>query len=126
MKNISLVEALENCADACGWCVHQCPDKDKYDMLVYCISIQKEFLAVGSLVNNILSGRSEVTMKKIFKFFEIIAGYFQENNSTGNKNDFREAGNSKDGLRLPGCSQIFMVSQSLGQIYSDDSLNDYN
>lgn len=125
MKSLSLIEALENCTDRCGWCVHHCPDEDKYEMLVSCIRIQKEFLAIGSIVNKILSKRSKSSMKKIFKLFATIADYLQTKHSSDDKRNFAETGNKGEALRLPGCSQIFMISQSLRHMYSKEILNDY-
>ena len=126
MNSLSLIEALENCTDSCGWCAHHCPDEDKYEMLVSCIRIQKEFLIVGSTVNKILSDKSNDSMKKIFKLFEFIADYLQMIHDADNKRNFRGVKKSEDGLRLPGCSQIFVVSQSLGQMYSKELLNEDN
>jgi len=126
MNSLSLIEALENCTDSCGWCAHHCPDEDKYEMLVSCIRIHKEFLIVGTIVIKILSNRSGDSMKKIFKLFETIADYLQAKHSVENKRNFREARKTKDALRLPGCSQIFVISQSLGQMYSKELLNEDN
>jgi hypothetical protein len=126
MNSLSLIEALENCTDSCGWCVHHCSDEDKYEMLVLCIRIQNEFLIVDRIVNKILSNRSEVSMKKIFRLFEAIASYLLVNHSLENKSNFSEAGKKEESLKLPGCSQIFKISQSLGQMYSKEFLNEYN
>ena len=120
MKDLSLIEALTNCTDSCGWCVQHCPDKVKYDMLVSCIRIQKEFLCISSTVNEILAGRSSSSMKKIFVLFEIIADDLHTKHLSDNQKVFNSARELENSWRLPGCSQIFMLSQSLRQVYLNE------
>ena len=72
MEEIKLNDALKNCSKSCGWCTHQCPDEDKYEMLVYCIQIQKEFLAIGKLLREIIGEKSVKVVKDIGTLFELI------------------------------------------------------
>jgi hypothetical protein len=114
MEPVSLEEALNSCSNSCGWCVHQCPDKDKYEMLIYCIRIQKEFISVGKMTRLILNDKADKFNKEIFKLFEVIANDFQERDPMIKKNNSRGK-NLMDVSKLPGCSQIFLVAQSIQQ-----------
>lgn len=122
MKQKSIIDALTDCADSCGWCVNHCPDEDKYEMLITCISIRKEFTRVGSIVNLILGNRSFEPMKKIIGLFEVLAEDPPIMQSSINQNNFKIDFNSDDSRRLPGCSQIFNVAQSLEWVYVKEDL----
>ena len=124
MKQKSLVDALADCTNSCGWCVDHCPDEEKYDMLVVCISIQKEFTKVGCLTFKILAGRSFELMKKIISLFEVLFEAQLNTHLEINQNNFRTDYNLENKWRLPGCSQIFSVASSLEWMYiSEDPRN---
>ena len=125
MKQKSLDDALADCTNSCGWCVNHCPDEEKYEMLIVCISIQKEFVKLGSLVNNILADRTFELMKKIISLFETLAEVQPSTNLVIIQNNVKTDFNSEDNWKLPGCSQIFGVASSLEWIYVNQDLK-YN
>jgi hypothetical protein len=123
MNDLSLIETLASCTDPCGWCIHQCPDHDKYEMLVTCLRVQKGFLIVSQTVNKILAGRSRGAMEKILMLFEILADNLQGEHIQINKISFNAEHKPENVWRLPGCSQILLVAQTLEQIYLNETIN---
>jgi len=117
----SLIDSLKDCTYSCGWCITNCPDEDKYEMLVTCINIQKEIVQVGNIVYRILSDRFFKTMKIITILLETFAAEIQKRHITVNYN-FNAEHNSGDNRRLPGCSQIFTIAQSLEGIFDSEIL----
>ena len=69
MEDITLIENLADCTASCGWCVHQCKDEDKYEMLFICINIQREYMSVCRTVNLILGDNGSDFMKRIMEIF---------------------------------------------------------
>ena len=121
VKHKSLLDSLEDSTNPCRWCVTSCPDEDKYEMLITCISIQKEIIKTGRIVYKILADKSLDIMMKTYGFLETITNELQKEHLSISNNIKRE-NRSEDNWRLPGCSQIFTVAQSLEGIFVNEIL----
>ncbi len=117
MSDLSLIEALSDCTTSCGWCVNHCMDEEKYGVLVYCISVQKECVEILREVNLILSNQAPNSIKEITELFEILSENVQKNIKTTNTYTTKFMNKPKENLK-PGCSQIFLISQLLEQSFS--------
>jgi hypothetical protein len=117
MEDISLIEALKSCTTGCSWCVHHCPDEDKYENLVTCIRIQKGLLVICKMAGSILDDKTSLFMKKLIKIFEKLSEVLLEEWKTHNVSAPRLGYNYEISNKLPGCSHIFLVSQLLEQTY---------
>ena len=122
MDQKSLIDALDECSNTCGWCVEHCPDEDKYEMLNTCINIQNKFSELGRIASIILAHSSITFMKSAFDFFEERVNELQQKHSTINHKKSERKTDEKEVWKLPGCSQIFSVAQSLRDIYVNNSL----
>ena len=111
MNDISLSDVLADHTTACGWCVRQCNDEDKYEMLVTCIRIQNKFSEMSKTINLVLDKNAPKFFDKIIeqsgKIAEEIKDYSEEGKNK--TSDFDEE------RKLPGCSQIFNIAQSIAQ-----------
>ena len=116
MSDTTLIEALLDCK-TCGWCDHQCVDEEKYDVLVYCISIQKECVEILREVNLILSRGAYNSSKEITKLFEILTENVQKNIKSTNIGVSKFVHKPEENLK-PGCSQIYLISQLLEQSFT--------
>jgi hypothetical protein len=115
MKQMSRIflETITYGADACRWCVQQCPDEEKYEILVTCISIKNEFSLICRRINLVLGKTSPDFLKNIIAQFEKVSERIETEPVLGKS--IRLAESAEEKWRLPGCSQIFLVAQSLGQ-----------
>jgi hypothetical protein len=120
LKHVSLIDALTDCSNSCGWCVHHCPDEDKYEMLVTCIRIQKECAAICMTINSILADRAPDSMGKIFYVFEMLTENIEKSRETTTKNKIRLTDKPKKEQKKPGCSQIFQIALSIEQNYVNE------
>jgi hypothetical protein len=120
LKHVSLIDALTDCSTSCGWCVHQCPDEDKYEMLVTCIRIQKECAAICMMINSILAERASDSTKKIFYVFEILTENLQKSQGTATKNTLRLKDKPEKERKKPGCSKIFQIALFIEQSYLNE------
>ena len=113
LNNISLSDALADHTTACGWCVRQCSDEDKYEMLVTCIRIQIKFNEISKTINLVLDKNAPIFFDKIIEHSGKIAEEIKDYSEEGkNKtSDFDEE------RKLPGCSQIFNIAQSIAQTH---------
>ncbi len=117
MRNISLIEALSDCTTSCRWCDNHCIDEEKYDVIVYCISIQKECVEILRKVNLILSHKASNSLREITELFEILSENVQKSIKTTNISSLEFVNKPEENLK-PGCSQIFLISQLLEQSFS--------
>jgi hypothetical protein len=117
MEKITLTDALAGCLDHCGWCVHHCPEADKYGILVTCLKLQSEFNKLYLSVYSLLSNRSTETIKIISILFNKIALNYQRRENEQIKNLRMKELSADDFEKLPGCSQIFQISQILNETY---------
>ena len=117
MEKITLTDVLAGCIDHCGWCVHQCPEEDKYRILVTRLKLQAEFNKLFLSVYLQLSDRSSNTIKIISILFNKFALNYQRRESVRIKNLRKKELNVDDFKKLPGCSQIFHISQILNETY---------
>lgn len=117
MKKISITDALAGCVDHCGWCVHQCPEEDKYEILVACLRLQSEFNKLYLSVYLQLSDSSADTIKNHSVLFNKIALNYQRRENKKIKNLRIKESSADDFRKLPGCSQIFHISQVLNETY---------
>jgi len=113
MKDISLIEALTGSAAGCEWCIHQCPDEDKYENLLSCIRIQKGLLVICKMACSILDDKTSLFMKKLIKIFEKLSEVLLGELKTHDVSAPRLSYNYLRSRKLPGCSHIFLISQSL-------------
>ena len=121
MKDISLFEALQDCTATCGWCIHHCPDVDKYDILVLCIRLQKEFINIWKNINSILPGRTNSIENLMLGVFTKLSEI--EHRTAEKQKRFLTpySNKSENILRMPGCSQIFLLAQSLEETLWNES-----
>ena len=101
-------------SDTCGWCDQNCPDEEKYEMLVTCIRIQNEFAIIGRKVSLMLGRTSPAFLQRIINLFKIFTDHIKPKQLKERSKITHN--NSEKEWRLPGCSQIFLVAQSLEQI----------
>jgi len=120
MKDILLIETLTKGKDSCEWCSHQCNDEDKYEMLVTCIRIQKECLLICQTVSLILTGNTSASIKNILYVFEKLTENVQSNSKTIRASTPKSVIKSGGTWKKPGCSQIFLIAQSLEQKYPNE------
>jgi hypothetical protein len=123
VKQNSLTNALTDCTESCGWCVNQCEDGEKYEVLVNCIRFQKEFLLVSKNINSMLGGRSTEMMKKILDLFKLLSVDIQKKQGDLNKAKLKTSVLSIEKWKLPGCSNIFEIALSLERLYLDGALD---
>jgi hypothetical protein len=117
MENMKLTDTLSGCVDHCGWCLHQCPEEDKYGILVTCLKLQSEFNKLYLLVYSQLSDRSVDTIKNFLTFFSKLALNYQRRENVRIKNLGKKELNTEDFEKLPGCSKIFHISQIINETY---------
>jgi hypothetical protein len=117
MVNMTLTDTLSGCVDHCGWCLHQCPEEDKYEILVTCLKLQSGFNKLYLSVYLQLSDRSADTIKNFSTFYSKFALYYQRRENVQIKNLGKKELNTEDFEKLPGCSQIFHISQILNETY---------
>jgi hypothetical protein len=117
MEEITLTNALAGCIDHCGWCVHQCPEEDKYGILVTCLKLQSEFNKLYLSVYLQLSDRSAYTIKNLSILFNKLAVNYQRKENERMKDLGKKELSADDFGKLPGCSHIFQISQILNETY---------
>ncbi|GIK59307.1 MAG: hypothetical protein HND39_05680 [Ignavibacteriota bacterium] len=121
MEDISLIKALAGCTESCGWCINYCDEEDKYEILVSCIHIQKEFLALSRNLNSMLGSRFMSGMKKILDLFELLSAEIQKKQNLPDKINIKVKDSLNEDWILPGCSRIFEVALSLERLNHDNS-----
>lgn len=117
MNKLTFTDALAGCADHCGWCVHQCPEEDKYEILVTCLKLQSEFNKLYQSVYLQLSDGSAETIKNFSILFNKTALNYQRRENERIKNLRMKELSADDFRKLPGCSQIFHISQIVNETY---------
>ncbi len=118
MDEKTFINLLADCTISCSWCDHQCNDADKYEMLVTCISIQKEFLNICRMAASIIGKNISGFIKNLFHIFEhmidhCISKYLAQNNA-----NTRMPHNFNNKYFSLGCSQIFQISQLIESLYT--------
>ncbi|HEY7751285.1 MAG TPA: hypothetical protein VH917_03250 [Ignavibacteriaceae bacterium] len=116
VKDISFLNALADCTSSCGWCVHRCPDKDKYEILVLCIKLQNEFAKIWKNINSILPGRIDLLGRNLLDVFTNLAE-MEHRAAEDQKRILFSKTISEKAWQMPGCSQIFMLANILDRTY---------
>lgn len=123
MKDFLLTEIIKDAGDFCEWCTHPCKDEDKYEMLVICIIIQKEFLAVCRKINLILGYNVSNVMMCIMEIFEKLTEDVLKQAGTATSGIPVSLNKSDNESKNIGCSQIFLISQFIEGSYLNKSYN---
>jgi hypothetical protein len=120
--NDLLFESVADYSAPCKWCIQNCSEKDKYEMLVTCIKIQNEFVLIIRKINLLLGERAGRFIEQIIIRLEQQIEYM-----LGCVTEVKEEPNlvnsSNKAWKLPGCSQIFNIAQSISHSYSSKRLN---
>ena len=120
MKNIYSNNALTDHTATCRWCIQQCHDRDKYEMLVTCIKIQNEFSLMLGEINLMFGIWATRFVEQIIKSFEEQVEFINNRTTEVKEERSNLKEGSKEEWKLPGCSQIFNLAQSISQTYSSN------
>lgn len=121
MEDISLIKALAGCTESCGWCINYCDEEDKYEILVSCIHIQKEFLALSRNLKLYARKQIHEWNEKILDLFELLSAEIQKKQNLPDKINIKVKDSLNEDWILPGCSRIFEVALSLERLNHDNS-----
>jgi hypothetical protein len=111
VKEISFINSLD-CTASCGWCVHQCSDEDKYEILVFSLQIQKECLLICKTINLMLGGTAPESVHNVIELFKKLAIHVQDKSGASKTKELIPGSVER---KKPGCSQIFLIAQMLEQ-----------
>ena len=119
MNNI-LFKSIADYAAPCTWCIKNCSDNEKYEILVAGIKIRNEFSLIIRTINLMFGANATRIAGQIFCVFEsqadLIHNYIKQEEP-----NLSEC--SKEEWKLPGCSQIFNITQLIEQTYSNKIRN---
>ena len=117
MKNIYLNSPLTDHTATCRWCVQQCHDRDKYEMLITCIKIQNEFSLMIGKINLMFGIWATRFVDQIIDSLERQIEFIHNHTAEVKEENPNLSEGSKEEWKLPGCSQIFNIAQSIAQTY---------
>ena len=117
MKEFSFIDLLRDGTDFCEWCQYPCIDEDKYEMLILCITVQREFFSIYNLAYLFLGPQASGLTKSIMKIFEKLMEDIRQKAETVIDKSNRRVNE----LKNFGCSQLFLISQQIEESYLNKS-----